>query len=182
MSIYNSILNLLNKDYRSDVFTQDLTSAIALWLEKFKNKIIEVINNFFFDSLNIDGCEYFEKALDIEPKGDITNRRSSIQAKWLSSNHNCIQLIQNVCNAWKDGEALADFINGKILIKFIGAYGIPDGLEYIKNCIETIKPAHIGYGFEFKRLRKKEIHNVLTKKEMQTYKKSQYCDVKTEKG
>lgn len=182
MSIYNSILNLLNKDYREDVFTQDLTSAISLWLENFKNKIIKIKNNFFFDSLDVNGCEYFEKALDIESEEDLQNRRSLIQSKWLGNNHNCIQLIQNVCNSWKCGEAIADFVNGKILIKFVGAYGVVEGFEYIKDCIQTIKPAHIGFDFIFKRLRKKEIHNKMTKNEMQTYKKSQYCDVKTEKG
>lgn len=57
--------------------------------------------------------------------------------------------------------------------------------EAIQTLIETIakaKPMHNVAAYIPRFLRKKEIHGVLTKAQMQTYKKSQYCDVRTEGG
>lgn len=58
-------------------------------------------------------------------------------------------------------------------------------VEQINILIETViknKPAQNGVYFLPRFLRKKEIHKKMTKNEMQTYKKSQYCDVRTKGG
>lgn len=57
--------------------------------------------------------------------------------------------------------------------------------EQINILIETVvknKPAQNGVYYLPRFLRKKEIHGKMTKSEMQTYKKSQYCDVRTKGG
>ncbi len=57
--------------------------------------------------------------------------------------------------------------------------------EQISDLIETLvrnKPAHNGVYIILHHLRKKEIHHVLTKRQMQSYRKSQYCDCKTKGG
>lgn len=54
--------------------------------------------------------------------------------------------------------------------------------EQIKSLLETvvkIKPAHNACFIIPRFLRKKEIHNKLTRNQMQQYKKSQYCDVRS---
>lgn len=48
--------------------------------------------------------------------------------------------------------------------------------------VAPIKPAQNGAFFIPRYLRKKEIHHVLTKSQMQGYKKSQYCDCRTQGG
>jgi len=178
-NLYNKILSLLNKDDRQDDLTQTLTNAVSTWLNSFQTKIQNTYNNFFFDKLTLDGCKYFEELMNITPSESQTldDRRSTIWAKWISNSHNCIELIQKVCNAWKRGEIVADFVNGKIKITFVGSYGVPDDLDTLKVAIGEIKPAHIGYEIIFKFLRKVEIHNVLTKSEMQAIAKKYYCNV-----
>ena len=55
--------------------------------------------------------------------------------------------------------------------------------EQIETMIETVvttKPAQNGVYYIPRFLRKKEIHHVLTKSQMQTYKKSQYCDCRVQ--
>lgn len=54
-------------------------------------------------------------------------------------------------------------------------------LTTIKTLV-PIKPAQNGAFFIPRYLRKKEIHHVLTKTQMQGYKKSQYCDCRTQGG
>ena len=180
MTFLEKIKKLINRVYRSDTFVNVLLTPVGSFLLKISLKITAIRNNIFFDSLDEDGCKYFENLMEIPLKsGDtIENRRAKIQAKWLSNNHNCIALIQAVCDSWKRGEVEADFKNGKISIKFVGSLGVPEDLDSLKDAINEIKPAHLAYEIIFKYLLKRDIHHVLTKAEMQTYKKGQYCNVK----
>lgn len=57
--------------------------------------------------------------------------------------------------------------------------------ESLLTMIETVvkcKPAQLGIYYIPRFLRKKEIHHVMTKSQMQTYKKSQYCDCRRKNG
>lgn len=52
----------------------------------------------------------------------------------------------------------------------------------VESLIETVvkyRQAHLAVYYLPRFLRKKEIHNVLTKSQMQNFRKNQYCDVKT---
>lgn len=176
-NLYNKILSLLNKDDRQDDLTQTLTNAVSTWLNFFQTKIQNTYYNFFFDKLTVDGCKYFEELMNITPSESQTldDRRSTIWAKWLSNSHNCIELIQRVCNAWKRGEVVADFVNGKIKITFVGSYGVPDDLDTLKVAIGEIKPAHIGYEIILKYLLIKDIHEVKTIEEMEALTLKQFA-------
>ena len=96
----------------------------------------------------------------------------------MSNGHNEIKLIQKICDSWKNGEIEADFVDGKIQIQFIGSFGIPSDLDSLKESIEEIKPAHLPIAWLYRYLLKKEIHHVLAKAQMQTYKKHQFCNCK----
>ena len=180
MDFYNILLKLLNKIYRDCAFVQMLINAIAYYINVVYQKILFVRSVFYFDELDLEGCKYWEELLDIKPRQNqtIAERQSQIQAKWYSNIHSNVELIQLVCDAWKNGEVEVGFINGKIQIKFIGSLGIPSDLEALKASIEEIKPAHLPYILLFKHLLKKEIHLVMTKSEMESYHKHKYCDVK----
>lgn len=177
MSIYNDIIERLQKNDRICAFVQMFVNAIATWLTAIDAKIAETMCNFYFDTLTKDGIEYFESLLKITPSDSQTldDRRYSIQAKWLMNNHNSIALVQRVCNSWKRGEVEASFVNGKIRITFVGSYGIPADLDGLLVAINEVKPAHLPYEIIIKFLRKREIHNVMTKGEMITHKKGDFA-------
>lgn len=179
-SFTKKIIDLLSKDLRCDAFTNDLANAIGLWLNKFKECVAKMKNNFFFDTLTAEGCDFFDELLEIEKTtNDIDDRRARIKAKWISNVHNSLDLIQACCDAWKNGETEVSFKGGLIKIVFIGAFGVPKDLDALLELIEKIKPAHIGYNFEFKYLLKKQIHNIMLKSEMETITKVYYCNVAT---
>lgn len=169
MSIYTVLKGYLHKDDRHSKFIQDILKALADWLELFNEKLVEFYSNFYFDKLTLDGVIYFEKELDItpQPTQTIEERRASIQAKWLANNHNSIHLIQAVCDAWKNGEIKADFIGGKIQLKFIDQFGTPDNLDTLKSNIDEVKTAHIPFVMVFRYLLIENIHEVKTIEEME---------------
>lgn len=177
MSIYNDIITRMQANDRVCTFVQMFVGAIATWLENLSAKIAEIASNFFFDTLTQDGVEYFEDLLKITPSDTQTldDRRYAIQAKWLMNNHNSIALIQRVCNSWKRGEVEVSFAGGKIRITFVGSYGVPADLDGLLVAINEVKPAHIGYEIIIKYIRKREIHNVMTKGEMITHKRGDFA-------
>lgn len=179
MSLKDDIINLINVAYRQDEFVNDFTGAVASVMNVLLQFCQSVHDNVFFDTLDKEGVEWWENLMAIipTPSQTIADRRSKIHAKWLSKYHNDIELIQKVCDAWKNGEVVAGFVGGKIQINFVGGLGIPADLDSLKQAIDEIKPAHLPYDMLFKYLLKKNIHHVLTKNEMETYKKSVYCKV-----
>lgn len=179
MSIKDNIIELINVLYRKDPFVNDFSMALSQNIERIISFCESVRNNYFFDRLDEDGAKWWENLLKITPLSTQTleDRQAKIQAKYISSGHNEILLIQKACDSWKNGEVEADFVNGKIQIQFIGMYGIPSDLDSLKESIEEIKPAYIPLEWKYKYLLKKDIHNVLTKTKMEAYKKHQYCDV-----
>ena len=180
MSIKDDIIKLINAVYRNDEFINAYTEAVATVFNSIIAWLNSVKANMFFDTLDTDGVTWWEAYLNITPKPSqtLSDRRAQIQAKYLSTNHNEILLIQRVCNAWQNGEVEADFVGGKIQLKFVASYGVPSDLDSLKEAIDEVKPAHLPLLWIYKYLLKKEIHHILTKSQMQTYKKHQYCDVK----
>lgn len=177
MSIYNDIINRIQKNDKVCAFVQMFVSAISTWLTTLDSKIAETMCNFYFDTLTQDGVEYYEELLKITPADTQTldDRRYVIQAKWLMNNHNSIALIQRVCNSWKRGEVEASFTNGKIRITFVGSYGVPDDLDGLKVAVGEVKPAHLPYEIIFKYLLIKDIHEVKTIAQMEALTLKQFA-------
>ncbi len=163
--------NKLHKYERGSAFVHDLFNAIFIVLSSVDELIATIKKEFFFDTITI-GIKAYEKLLAIKPyeNATIDERRSAIRAKWLSHGKNTMQLIQDVCNSWQNGEVKANFVNAKIHLQFIGSYGIPKRLDDLLSAVDEIKPAHINYEILFKYLLIKNIHNVKTIREMNNIK------------
>lgn len=181
-----SLKELINKLHRYDrksVFVQVLFGAIYNKMTAIYNYISGLKNEFFFDTLTEFSAKSYEKLMKITPyaNASIEDRRSAIRARWRANGKNTIKLIQDICNSWDNGEIEAHFVQGKIKLKFLASYGTPtrNALQALINQIEEIIPAHIGYYFQYKFLLKKDIHNIMTKSEMENTIKSKFCEVKT---
>ena len=176
------LINKLHKDERESKFTQNIFGAVYGKLLEVNDFVGQLKKEFFFDSLNIS-LKSYEKLMKLTPASNATieERRSAIWARWRANGKNAVKLIQDVCNAWQSGEIKARFVDGKILLQFVGSYGIPSQVAFnaLIAQINEIIPAHIGYFVQYKFLLKKDIHNVMTKAEMQQLIKSKYCEVGT---
>lgn len=203
MSLKDDIIALINSAYRHDKFINDFTEAISTVFNRLIVICESIRNNTFFDSLDMNGVLWWEKHLKITPTdNDLIYRRSKIEAKWKSSRHNGVKLIQDTCDAWRNGKVKVDFCrairkseidnvltkseletfkkerfinDGFILIELIDAYGIPPDLEKLKAEVEEIKPAHLIVKWVYNFLLKKDIDGVFTKSEMETKTKNLFC-------
>lgn len=179
MEIKQSFLKLLHRIYRKSEFIAEFIEAVESLFTKIQTVIQRLEFLLHFNRLDEKGCEWWEHLLDISNiAATLSDRRANIRAKFIICIHNDIDLLQKACDSWKKGEVEADFVNGKICIQFVGDYGVPSDLDSLKNSIENIKPAHLPITWLYRYLLKKEIHNVLTKTQMQTYKKQQFCNCK----
>ena len=149
MSYKTDIIALLNKVYRSCPFTDALLEPVGNMITALYAYIETLKNNFFFDTLDEDGCSYFEALLGItDASEDLETRRAVIQARWLSSNHNSLTLIQNVCSAWGEDTITADFLEGVIVLYFAVLLS-SENLNKMIEAIELIKPAHLPLKFVY---------------------------------
>lgn len=170
-SHFDICLKSVSKFLKKDIVFKDFIKAVCLALEDAENAITETKNNFFFDKMNLKAVLFMEKLLKITPTKTQTldNRRDVVRAKWRSYGHNSISLIQNVCNSWKNGEVEADFVGGKIQLKFIGEYGVPEDLQALIDAINVIKPSHLAYYLIYKYLLIEDIHEVMPIEELETH-------------
>ena len=177
------LINKLHKDDRESTFVKMLFGAIYNKVADINNYIKGLQNEFFFDTLTLFSISAYEKLMKITPFAGATieDRRSAIRARWRANGKNTIKLIQDICNSWQNGEILASFISGKIKLQFVGSYGIPsaNNLSALSSQINELIPAHIGWYFQYKFILKKDIHNVMTKAQMEKLIKSKYCEVMT---
>lgn len=174
---FEKCLKSVSKFLKKDIVFNDFMKAVCFALEDAENAITETKNNFFFDKMNLKAILFMEELLKITPTNTQTleNRRDVIRARWRSYGHNSISLIQNVCNSWKNGEVEADFINGKIQLKFIGEYGVPEDLQDLINAINVIKPSHLAYYLIYKYLLIENIHEVMTLEELESHTLDQFA-------
>lgn len=184
MITLRQLIQKLHKDDRESNFVNALFTAIYNKMAEVNNYVAGLKNEFFFDTLTLFSITAYERLMKITPfaGASVEDRRSAIRARWRANGKNTIALIQDVCNSWQNGEILARFLGGKIILKFVASLGIPSpsALLALTEQIEEIIPAHIGYEFIFKFLLKKEIHHILTKNQMQNIKKNVYCNVGVE--
>ena len=160
---FNYTLKVVSKFLKKDILFRDFAKAVCLAIEDLDKAATETKNNFYFDKMTLNAVIFMEKLLKIIPKATQTldNRRGY--------GHNSIKLIQIVCEAWKNGEVEADFINGKIQLKFIGEYGIPEDLQALIDAINIIKPSHLAYYLVYKYLLIEDIHEVMPIEELETH-------------
>lgn len=171
-------LGKLNRLYRDDEFLKVLYKSVNKEIELLQKLAEEANDQFFFNKLSLM-LEFYENLLEITPSATQTveDRRSAVQAHWKANGHNYIGLLQNIAESWKKGETIIDFVDGHIHIEFTNIYGVPRDLDTLLQSFEGTKPAHIGYVYKFKYLLKKDIHNTMTKTNMETHKKQDYTGV-----
>lgn len=102
------------------------------------------------------GLAFWEKELAIptvESK-PIAYRRSVILAKLRGAGTTTKAMIENAAAAYSNGEVeVTEYpAQKRFVVKFVGQHGIPPNMADLTNTIEIIKPAHLGYGYEYRYL------------------------------
>lgn len=162
---WDNMLGSLPTAYRKDAWVIALLSAIAGVDSAQRTDADETAQQMFLDSMTW-ALAIEERIAGITPAAGATleERRSVLQAKWRSATGKCdVDLIQRVCDSWKNGEVDVDFVDGEIVLKFVGAYGVPDAdaLAALKAAVQEVIPAHLAVAYLYRYLLVREVHGMV---------------------
>jgi len=146
----DSLIKNIHKIFREDKYLNSLFYSYGKELNTLDLKTFAVSREYFFDTMSIIGINIMEKELDFNTSGTIEDRRSQIEARWKTSGKCDIDLLQDIADSWRYGEASVDFRNAKIVVTFLGITGVPEDFENLKISLEMAKPAHIPIEFVIK--------------------------------
>lgn len=175
---WDNMLSSLPTAYRKDAWVIALLSAIAGVDDAQRADADETAQQMFLDSMTW-ALAIEERIAGITPAAGagVEERRSVLQAKWRSATGKCdVDLIQRVCDSWKNGEVDVDFVDGEIVLRFVGAYGVPDAdaLAALKDAVQEVIPAHLAVQYLYRYLLVREV-SAMTVSELQTHTISEFA-------
>lgn len=169
---WDNMLASLPTAYRKDAWVIALLSAIADVDSTQRADADETAQQMFLDSMTW-ALAIEERIAGITPAAgaSLEERRSVLQAKWRSATGKCdVDLIQRVCDSWQNGEVDVDFADGEIVLRFVGAYGVPDAdaLAALQSAVQEVIPAHLAVTYLYRYLLVREV-SAMTVSELQTH-------------
>ena len=165
------IIRQLPSAYRRDTWVRDLLGCIAALDEKQRESALETAAQLFPDAMTWI-LETEERIAGLEGNAALTleERRTALQARWRAAGKCDVELIQRVCDSWKNGEISVGFAKGVILLTFIGAYGIPAPAELaaLQEAVDRTIPCHLAVQFLWRWLLVREV-SAMTVDELQSH-------------
>ena len=166
------MLQSLPVAYRRDAWVIALLGAVQAVDDGQRDAAREAADQLFLDSMTYV-LPVEERIAGLTPgTGDtLEQRRSVLQAKWRSATGVCnVDLIQRVCDAWENGEIEVDFVDGEIVLQFVGAYGVPteQALAALQSAVLEVIPAHLAVQYLYRYLLVREVHG-MTINELQSH-------------
>ena len=154
------ILRNLPTAYRGDKWVRDLLGAVAALDDTQRAAAMETAAQLFPDSMTF--------ILDVEERmaglaGNaalpIEERRTALQARWRAAGKCDVDLIQRVCDSWRNGEIEVGFAAGVIVLTFVGAYGVPETAELaaLQEAVEHTIPCHLATEYLYRYLLVREV-------------------------
>lgn len=169
MNNYEDIKRIQTKSVRKIKEFDAIAIGQAKGFERIDKSVDKLYNNSFLVSLDLDGVKRWEKIYGIEPFGNLEMRRNALVAHRRGRKKLSGTTIKNMAIAYQNGEVEVWFDKERatFMVKFVSQYGIPNGLEKLKEILEELKPARMPIEYVFNFLLIKDIHNVMTLSEME---------------
>lgn len=177
MAEFDNMLRSLPVAYRADRWVRDLLGCIAALDEKHRESALETAAQLFPDSMTFI-LDVEERMAGLAGNAALTleERRTALQARWRAAGKCDVELIQRVCDSWKNGEISVGFAKGVILLTFVGAYGVPEAAELaaLQEAIEHTIPCHLAAEYLWRWLLVREVA-AMTVDELQTHPVSEFA-------
>ena len=165
----DEMLRSLPTAYRGDRWVRDLLGAIAALDDTQRAALMDTAAQIFPDSMTwvMDTEEHIA---GITAAGTIEERRTALIARWRGAGKCDVDLIQRVCDSWRNGEIEVGFAAGVIVLTFVGAYGVPEAgaLAVLKDAIEHTIPCHLATEYLYRYLLVREV-GAMTVAELQAH-------------
>lgn len=130
----------------------NIQHAIAKELGRLNFNVEDLRKQYFIDTATWGLAMYeIELGLRVDNTMLYADRREIIKAKLRGRGTTTVKMIKNTAEAFSGGDVDVIEYNSAyyFVVKFIGQKGIPRNLQAFSDMLDTIKPAHLGYKFEF---------------------------------
>lgn len=167
MAEFDNMLRSLPVAYRTDKWVCDLLDAIQSLDDTQRAAMLDAAAQLYPDSMTWL-LETEERAANLPSIGTLEERRTALIARWRGSGKCDVDLIQRVCDSWKNGEISVGFAKGVVVLTFIGAYGIPAPAELaaLQEAVDRTIPCHLAVQFLWRWLLVREV-SAMTVDELQ---------------
>lgn len=169
MAEFDNMLRSLPVAYRTDKWVCDLLDAIQSLDDTQRAAMLDAAAQLYPDSMTWL-LETEERAANLPSTGTLEERRTALIARWRGSGKCDVDLIQRVCDSWKNGEISVGFAKGVIVLTFVGAYGIPAPAELaaLQEAVDRTIPCHLAVQFLWRWLLVREV-SAMTIDELQMH-------------
>lgn len=158
------IIRQLPTAYRGDKWVRDLLGCIAALDEKQRESALETAAQLFPDAMTFI-LDVEERMAGLAGNAALTieERRTALQARWRAAGKCDVDLIQRVCDSWRNGEIEVGFAEGVIVLTFIGAYGVPEAAELaaLQEAVECAIPCHLAVSYLYRYLLVREVDGMM---------------------
>ena len=167
MAEIDNMLRSLPVAYRTDKWVCDLLAAIQSLDDKQREQMLDITQQLFPGSMTW-ALAIEERDAGLASTGTLEERRTALIARWRAAGKCDVELIQRVCDSWKNGEISVGFAEGVIVLTFIGAYGVPEAAELaaLQDAVDHTIPCHLAVSYLYRYLLVREV-NAMTLDELQ---------------
>ena len=150
----NMLINLMPKYYHVIREILELQYAIYLELKEMDELSSDIFEQFFIQTATWS-LPLWEREFGLTPGDTISNyeeRREALIAKIRSSGTTTIAKLEEVGESFTNGgvKVTEENPNYHFIVEFTSVIGLPRNLDDFEEAINRIKPAHLGWEFEFR--------------------------------
>lgn len=158
MAEFDNMLRSLPVAYRTDKWVRDLLTAIQSLDDTQREQMLDITQQLFPGSMTW-ALAIEERDAGLASTGTLEERRTALIARWRAAGKCDVELIQRVCDSWKNGEISVGFAEGVIVLTFVGAYGVPEAaaLAALQDAIEHTIPCHLETEYLYRYLLVREV-------------------------
>ena len=167
MAEFDNMLRSLPVAYRTDKWVCDLLAAIQSLDDTQREQMLDITQQLFPGSMTW-ALAIEERDAGLASTGTLEERRTALIARWRAAGKCDVELIQRVCDSWKNGEISVGFAEGVIVLTFVGAYGVPEAAELaaLQEAVDRTIPCHLAASYLYRYLLVREV-SAMTVDELQ---------------
>lgn len=158
MAEFDNMRKSLPVAYRTDKWVCDLLAAIQSLDDTQREQMLDITQQLFPASMTW-ALAIEERDAGLPSTGTLEERRTALIARWRGAGKCDVDLIQRVCDSWKNGEISVGFAKGVIVLTFVGAYGVPEAAELaaLQDAVEHTIPCHLAVSYLYRYLLVREV-------------------------
>ncbi|MCO7160465.1 YmfQ family protein [Agathobaculum butyriciproducens] len=158
MAEFDNMLRSLPVAYRTDKWVCDLLAAIQSLDDTQREQMLDITQQLFPGSMTW-ALAIEERDAGLASTGTLEERRTALIARWRAAGKCDVELIQRVCDSWKNGEISVGFAEGVIVLTFVGAYGVPEAAELaaLQEAVDRTIPCHLAVSYLYRYLLVREV-------------------------